>query len=524
MEFDIARARGHGIAATLRRSARRYSGDTAIVCGAVEWSYAELDRIVDQVGAGLAALGLKLGDRIAILARNSHAFVALRYGAARFGTAVVPINFMLQPAEVRFILEHSGAQALFVDSASGATGIEASHGLIPANRTVAMPDENGAGGASGLIAWDAFLREALPGAMSDAPSEIVQIMYTSGTESRPKGVLMTHGSLLCEYASCLHALDIVKQDRFLHAMPLFHCAQLDVFLGPCLAVGATNIITARSKAESVRDLIKAQQVTSFFAPPTLWIDLMRQPAIEDSLRSLSKAYYGASIMPVEVIATLRRILPGLRFWNCYGQTEIAPLASVLDPQGHDSRLGSVGRSVLHVETRIVDDDGGDVATGQIGEIVHRSPQLMSGYLNDPEKTADAFRDGWFHSGDLGRFDDDGYLTIVDRKKDMIKSGGENVASSEVENVILALDSIREVAVIGLPDPRWIERVVAVVVINPERLCTDMDIIAHCRGSLASYKVPKSIVIVDELTKNASGKIMKREIRNQIIQQMILNGE
>lgn len=215
---------------------------------------------------------------------------------------------------------------------------------------------------------------------------------------------------------------------------------------------------------------------------------------------------------------MRKTLPGIRLWNCYGQTEIAPLATVLAPEDHDGRPGSVGKAVINVETRVVDDDGCDVPRGQVGEIVHRSPQLMSGYLADPDKTAAAFQGGWFHSGDLGVLDEEGFLRVVDRKKDMIKTGGENVASSEVENAIFAMEQVAEVAVIGLPDPRWIEKVVAVVVPRPGANLNSEVITAHCRSRLAGFKVPKEIVFLEALPKNASGKILKRSLRDNLVSQ------
>jgi fatty-acyl-CoA synthase len=256
---------------------------------------------------------------------------------------------------------------------------------------------------------------------------------------------------------------------------------------------------------------------SFFAPPTVWISLLRAPAIAKSdLSALTKGYYGASIMPVEVLREMRQVMPQLRLWNLYGQTEIAPVATILFPEEHADRLGSAGRATLHVETRIVDDAMNAVAPGEIGEIVHRSPQLLSGYWNDPKRTAEAFAGGWFHSGDLGVYDADGYITVVDRKKDMIKSGGENVASREVEEALYRHAAISEVAVIGLPDPKWIEAVTAIIVLREGHSLTSDDVLAHCAEHLAKFKTPKRIVFVDNLPRNASGKILKRDLRQSLL--------
>jgi fatty-acyl-CoA synthase len=227
---------------------------------------------------------------------------------------------------------------------------------------------------------------------------------------------------------------------------------------------------------------------------------------------LRKGYYGASIMPIEVLREIQQRLPSLRLWNLYGQTEIAPVATVLKPQDQLRKPGSAGRPALNVETRIVNESGADVAVGEVGEILHRSPQLMRGYYHDDERTKAAFEGDWFHSGDLGMLDDEGYLTIVDRRKDMIKSGGENVASREVEEVIYGLPQVSEVAVIGLPHPVWIEAVTAVVVLKSSHTLTSGQVQAHCAVHLAPFKVPKEILFIDSLPKNPSGKVLKRQLR------------
>jgi fatty-acyl-CoA synthase len=217
-------------------------------------------------------------------------------------------------------------------------------------------------------------------------------------------------------------------------------------------------------------------------------------------------------MPTEILREIQKRLPHVALWNLYGQTEMAPLATMLRPHEQLERAGSAGRPGLNVETRVVDDEGNQVAPGEIGEIVHRSPQATLGYYRDPEKTAEAFRGGWFHSGDLGFFTADGYLSVVDRKKDMIKTGGENVASREVEETIYELDGVAEVAVFGIPHPTWVEAVAAVVVLKPDAAADEKSVIAHCRERIAGYKSPKYVVFADELPKNPSGKILKRELR------------
>ena len=504
--------RRQSLSLLLRRSAARHGEKTALICGDVEWSYSEFDGIVDRLAAGLVQTGLGKGDRIAVLARNSHAFLAVRFAAARAGAVLVPVNFMLKAEEARYILEHSGARVLFVDPTTAETGLQAASDVIEA--IYGIPGEKApAPQDAAIVDWRALLVDAPPPGEIADQADLAQIIYTSGTESRPKGAMLTHGAVLWEYQSCVIDCEWTRDTVALHSLPLFHCAQLDAMVGPALQVGATNIVTAEPTAENIIPLLAGHRVTSFFGPPTIWISLLRSPLFDQhDLSHLEKGYYGASIMPVEVLMEMQRRLPRLRLWNLYGQTEIAPVATILFPEEHAERVGSAGRPTLHVETRVVDDAMQDVGVGEIGEIVHRSPQLLTGYWKDEERTAEAFAGGWFHSGDLAVRDAQGYITVVDRKKDMIKSGGENVSSREVEEAIYQHPFVSEVAVIGLPHPKWIEAVAAFIVKREGADCTEEAIALHCSQRLAGFKAPKRIIFVDALPKNASGKILKRELR------------
>jgi fatty-acyl-CoA synthase len=512
----VSEAREQSLGQMIRRSASRYGAKTALVCGSTSYSYRLLDTIVDGIACGLLAKGLRPGDRIAILSRNSHHFATLRFGAARAGLTLVPVNVMLKVEEIAYVLRHSRAKALFVDHHNLDNGRRAAAIVPTVARVLGIPS------AEDTVPTGLEVLDPLPADRSGRSlpvvdrNDVAQIIYTSGTESLPKGVLLTHESLLWQYQTCAYELELRASDVFLHTMPMFHCAQLDTFLGPCLMAGATNVIAASPSPDILLPLMREKAVTSFFAPPTIWISLLSAGDLAVKVGgTLAKAYYGASIMPPEVLGQLRSALPDIRFWNCYGQSEIAPLATVLQPDEHDRRPGSVGKPVINVETRLVNDQGGEVGEGETGEIVHRSPQLMTGYLDDPDKTAAAFEGGWFHSGDLAVRDAEGFLWIVDRKKDMIKTGGENVASSEVENALHAHPAVAEAAVVGLPDPRWIEAITAVVVLRPGSSASADDLIQHCRGRLAHFKSPKSVVFVDAIPRNASGKLLKRELREWI---------
>jgi fatty-acyl-CoA synthase len=504
------------IADALRRTAIRLPAKTGIVCGDTQWTYAEFDALVSRLTAGLAQIGVAEGARVAVLARNSHGFAALRFALARRGAVMVPINFMLKADEVAYILRHAGAQTLATDSGLADLARAAAALDTQVAQFIWLPSEEPSEPVAGMHNFNdlAACADTLPevNLKSDA---LAQIVYTSGTESTPKGAMLTHDAVLWQYVSCVVDAAIAQDDLALHALPLYHCAQLDVFFGPAIYMGSTNVITAKPVPDNLLALIEKFKITSFFAPPTVWIALLRSPLFDPAkLVSLAKGYYGASIMPVEVLKELAARLPRVRLWNLYGQTEIAPLATMLGPEDQLRKPGSCGKAVLNVETRVVNEQMQDVAVGEVGEIVHRSPHLMLGYFHDDERTRASFEGDWFHSGDLATIDEEGYITVVDRKKDMIKTGGENVASREVEEMIYRLSEVSEVAVIGLPDPKWVEAVTAVIVVKAGHNLTEEAVLAHCNSHMATFKCPKRVVFTDSLPKNPSGKLLKRDLRQR----------
>jgi fatty-acyl-CoA synthase len=511
----IALARSQTLGDVLRRTAQRLPQKTAIICGQTQWTYAQFDALVNRLAFGLVAMGIQSGDTVGMLARNSHGFAAMRFALARMGAVLVPINFMLKADEVAYILRHAQAKVLVTDTELTFLAREAAALDTQVAEFIWIPSEDPTLASVGMHHFDTL--SAAEGALpppSFSGTDVVQIVYTSGTESSPKGAMLTHDAVLWQYVSCVINAAIHEDDVALHSLPLYHCAQLDVFFGPAVYVGSTNIITAKPTPDNLLPLMERLGITSFFAPPTVWIALLRSPLLDaNNLTALAKGYYGASIMPVEVLRELSARLPQVRLWNLYGQTEIAPLATLLGPEDQLRKPGSCGRAVIHVETRVVDDDMNDVkAGGEIGEIVHRSPHLMLGYYRDEERTRMAFEGGWFHSGDLATIDDEGFITVVDRKKDMIKTGGENVASREVEEMVYRLTAVSEVAVIGLPDPKWVEAVTAVIVVKSGYSLTESEVIAHCQQHMAGFKCPKRVIFTDTLPKNPSGKLLKRELR------------
>lgn len=517
-EADIVQARSRCVSDVLRLQARRNPERVALVYEGREDRFADLDEIVTRTANALIARGITPGDRVAMLSHNNRAFVILRFAIIRAGAVFTPINFMLNADEISYILGHCGARAFIVEDALCATA-DAAMALLdspPALKaflphTGQTPPE----GWQDAEEWFGHADTTLP-ALDRGEDEPVQIMYTSGTESRPKGTLLSSRGLIAQYVSCIVDGGMEACDVELHCLPLYHCAQLDCFLSVDFYLGAKSVLLRAPDPGAMLEAIETERITKLFCPPTVWIALLRHPDFDRrDLSSLEKGYYGASIMPVAVIQELSERLPKLRLWNFYGQTEMAPVATILQPQDQLAKLGSAGKPALNVETLVVDDNDTPVPLGEVGEIVHRSPQAMLGYLNDPAKTGEAFRNGWFHSGDLGRFDEDGYLYIVDRKKDMIKSGGENVASREVEEVLFRHPAVSEVAVFGLPHPKWIEAVTAVIVPKEGAAPSRAEIESYCRDHLAGYKRPKVIHFAQSLPKNASGKVLKRELKETL---------
>ncbi|ANS62812.1 acyl-CoA synthetase [Streptomyces lincolnensis] len=483
----------------LRRTARRTPARVAVEYGDRSWTYEELDAAVSRAASVLLDQGLAPGDRVGAYGHNSDAYLIGFLACARAGLVHVPVNQNLTGDDLAYIVGQSGSTLVLADP--GLTGR-----LPDGVRTMPLRDAD-----------DSLLARLSAAPAHDGPEargeDLVQLLYTSGTTALPKGAMMTHRSLVHEYLSAITALDLSAGDRPVHALPLYHSAQMHVFLLPYLAVGATNVILDAPDGDRLFDLIETGRADSLFAPPTVWIGLANRPDFTTrDLGGLRKAYYGASIMPVPFLERLRARLPKLAFYNCFGQSEIGPLATVLAPEEHKGRMDSCGRPVLFVDARVVDENGKDVPDGTPGEIVYRSPQLCEGYWDKPEETAEAFRDGWFHSGDLAVRDAHGYFTIVDRVKDVINSGGVLVASRQVEDALYTHDGVAEAAVIGLPDERWIEAVTAVVV--PRGDVTEAELIAHAREKLAHFKAPKRVVFMDELPRNASGKILKRELRDR----------
>nr|WP_172840543.1 acyl-CoA synthetase [Virgibacillus phasianinus] len=513
----LERARRNTLGDLLARTSDRTPNKPAITYQGTKLTYGELDAAVNRTAHAFLERGMKKGEMITVMSKNSLDFVVVNFALARVGAVMIPINYMLSVEDIQYILKHAEVSGL-IASEEYAPILGQSAGSLEIRHRYLM-DVPETHNKDGLADWELLsnLKKGQPTELVDvdiADDDLAHVLYTSGTESRPKGVMLTHKSLVSEYVSCIVDGKMEERDIAIHALPLYHSAQLHVFLGPSVYVGSSGIVLGAASPEIILKTIEEEGATQLFCPPTVWIALLRHPDFDKKdLSTLEKCYYGAAIMPREILKELSERLPNAKFWNFYGQTEVAPLATALQPEDQLRKLGSAGKASLNVQTKIVDDEDNEVPRNEIGEIVHRTPHTMKGYLHDPEKTAEAFRGGWFHSGDLGVMDDEGYITIVDRKKDMINTGGVNVSSREVEETIYQLDGVSEVAVVSIPDAYWIEAVTAVIVQKEGANLTKEDVIKFCRSKLSTFKVPKYVDFTVTLPKNPSGKVLKRSLRD-----------
>ncbi|MGQ9367053.1 class I adenylate-forming enzyme family protein [Azospirillum sp. ST 5-10] len=498
--------------AILFAHALRTPDKEAIVCGDRRLTYADLVANVRAAAAGLQRAGLGVGDRIVLYLPNGTEFVELLYAAIAMGAVAIPVTTRLTLKELAYFCEDSGASVVAFAAANGEgvrTVLEARPGL----QGIAVGGE--CAGALSYAALAAVPPEPLP--VLPVEHDECLIMYTSGTTGRPKGVVLTHANLLVNHGF-MNAVDwgIGAGDRYLVASPLAHRAGLGRVMN-AMTLGGTIHVAVSFDPDRIIDTIEREAVTVFGMVPTMCRMLM--PSLERDparCRSLRRIVVTGEAFPVELKQRLIRLLPEVRLVSFFAMTEAGAVTNLSHAEQF-SHPGSVGRPIPGVETRIVDAEGGEVATGEVGELLVRCGRpgaftVMKGYFNRPEDTAKAIRDGWFHTGDMARREADGYLTIVDRKKDMILSGGFNIYSKEVELTILQMAGVADAAVVGVPDPVFGEAVAAFVEPAPGTTPpTPDEIVAHCRDAIASYKKPKHVFYVDTLPRNAVGKVLKHRL-------------
>ncbi|MFP4668332.1 MAG: AMP-binding protein [Desulfobacterales bacterium] len=481
------------------------------------FSYREFNDAVNRCAGGLAELGVKKGDRAAIMSHNCHQFVIYWWALMKLGAIVTPLNFMLKPDEVKFIINHSEPVVFFVEDslAESVTPVQSElasvkhFGFINLSGSGKMP--------KGWIDFETMYEDHLPAKEPEVeiyPEDPATLLYTSGTESNPKGVLNSHLNYYIDIMSSLFDLDIKDDARIITGIPLYHVAAIYLFTA-VVAVGATTVMEYAPDPNEILEITHNERITHWVWPPALYTGLPMMPGFEDyDLNSLKQCVVFGSLAPPAVLEKWRKILPEAGFMNYYGQTEMSPLGTSLKPGDFERKSTSIGKAHMPLMVKVVDHNDNEVAVGEEGELVARGPAVMLGYYKDEEKTAETFRNGWHHTGDLVRMDEEGFVYFIDRVKDVIKTGGENVASQEVEAMLYNCPGIADAAVIGLPHEYWSEMVSAVVVPAPGQQITEEGVISFCKENLAAYKVPKKVIIVDELPRNPSGKIIKKQLKER----------
>ncbi|MFM9610330.1 acyl-CoA synthetase [Streptomyces niveiscabiei] len=495
--------RNEGLGSWPARRARKTPHRTALVHGDTQYSYAALHDRTTRLAHALRARGLRRGDRLAYLGPNHPSYLEALFAAGTLGAVFVPLNTRLAGPEIAYQLADSGAKALIY--APGHAGLVAG---LPGGTDVRTYLEVGA-----------EYEQALEQARFEPVDEPVTaddtcvIMYTSGTTGRPKGAMLTHGNLTWNAVNVLVDHDLIADERALVSAPLFHTAGLNMLTLPVLLKGGTCVLVEAFDPHATFGLVARHRITFMFGVPTMFDLMARHPGWADAdLTSLRLLTCGGSPVPSHLIAAYQE--RGLTFLQGYGMTEASPGTLFLDAEHAISKAGSAGVPHFFSDVRVVRPDLVPVEAGETGEVVVRGPHVMPGYWGLPEESAASFTDGWFRSGDAATVDEDGYVHIVDRIKDMIISGGENIYPAEIEDLILTHPGVAECAVIGVADPKWGE-VPRAVVVPRDGASPDPDaIIAALAGRLARYKIPRSVVLADELPRTASGKLLKSRVRKR----------
>ena len=477
-------------------------------------TWAGLDRRVSALAGALSRRGVGVGDRVMILMLNRAEFIESFLAANKLGAIAVPVNFRMTPPEIAFLVSDCRARIMITEAVLANVAM-AVRGLEPTLQTVIVA---GAGTDDEVVGYDDVIGEqGGPPEPVDIPDESpALIMYTSGTTGRPKGAVLTHANLAGQAMTNLFTVgaDIDNDVGFI-GVPLFHIAGVGNTITP-LQLGLPTVVYPLGAFDPAHllDVLEAEQVTSMFLVPAQWQAVVAEQRAKPRKLALRVLSWGAAPASDTLLREMAETFPGTQIYAAFGQTEMSPVTCMLLAQDAIRKLGSVGKVIPTVAARVVDENMNDVPVGQVGEIVYRAPTLMAGYWNNPTATAEAFAGGWFHSGDLVRQDDDGYVWVVDRKKDMIISGGENIYCAEVENALAAHPAIVEAAVIGRPDAKWGEVPVAIVALSAVSGDTlDLgDLDGFLTERLARYKHPKALEIVDALPRNPAGKVLKTELR------------
>jgi len=502
-----------GIGLWLTKRERLSGGHEALVQGDCRLSYGELNRRVNRLAAWFLKAGLRPGDRCAYLAYNCVEIVELIFAAAKIGLILVPLNWRLASKELAFILSDSGTETIFFDASfSGTVETFAENKSLNIHRKVVIGGE-----AQGAERYEEVLSQGSDEEPHTAEAVTLDsphiIMYTAGTTGLPKGAVLTQGCSFWNAVNLELDMGFHSSDRNLLVLPMFHIGGIGLFTLPMLHVGATVILQRSFDAGETLRLLRDEKVTLFFAVPAVFLFLLRHAAFgTEPFKNTRLVMSGGAPLPVSLVHQYHEA--GIVLQQGFGMSEASPSIATLPKNLALKKAGSIGRALLHVEARVVDENLMEVPLNEVGELVIRGPNVMKEYWKRPEATKEAFSGDWFHSGDMARMDEDGDLYIVDRKKDMFISGGENVYPAEVENAIFELPQVAEVAVIGVKDEKWGEVGRAVVALKAAGTLIEAEILDSLKSRLAKYKVPKSVVFVDQLPRNAAGKVLKNVLREK----------
>ena len=499
------------LATVLPSSAAQRDRKPALVAGERSITYGELDERARRVAGALQAAGVRKGDRVALVLGNTPEFVEMLHGAWRIGAVVAPLNVMLTPEEAGYVLADAAATVVVTDRALLPTVLAVRDRVASVERVLVT-------GSGPAPLETTSYEEALARASDPSPTDLGEedlalLSYTAGTTARPKGAMLTHGNLLAnlDQMASVPALAEAESDVVLLALPLFHIYALNVVLGITLREGATAVLVERFDPAGTLELVERHRVTVLFGAPPMFAAWLHAAGQRDfDLSSVRLAVSGAAPLPGAVLDAFRERF-GVTIWEGYGLTETAP-AVTTNALGERAKPDSIGLVLPGLEVRLVDDHGEEVEDGDPGEIVVRGPNVFRGYWNKPEESEAAFRDGWLRTGDVAYRDEDGYLFIVDRTKDLVIVSGFNVFPKEVEDAIARHPKVSEVVVIGVPDERTGEAVKALIVPENGQTLTEEEVREHCRGTLARFKWPQTIELVDSLPKHVTGKVLRRALR------------
>lgn len=501
----------------MARNSRKFPDKEALVYGETRLTYKQLNARINKLAHALLDLGIDRGDKVAILSFNCNQFMETYFALGKIGGVAVPLNFRLHQEEMTYIINQSDAKALIMGEAFVETARNIQKNLPQVKNYISI-SEQPVDGMLAFESWIAKYSDEEPLVLVDEDDPLF-IMYTAGTTGRPKGAVITHKNemvlwmLGASFVLTEPGMSDLWNFRAFGAPPIFHLASFG-FCQFMFFLGATVVLpTEVFDPVYIMKTIEKERINAIVLVPAMTNFVLMVPDL-DKYDTSSLKVWGSSgaILPVETRRQIKKYFPNVKIFDLFGQTEMSALVSGLLPSESEGRENSVGKILPFIEIRVVDDNDNDVPVGEVGEAIYRSCTVMKEYYKDPQATEEAMRGGWFHGGDLVRMDKEGYIYIVDRKKDMIISGGENIYSAEIEQVICRHPKVMECAVIGVHDKDWGEAVKAIVVPKPGEELTEKEIIDFCKQHLASYKKPKSVDFVDALPRNAMGKVLKRELR------------